>query len=169
VKNVVEKDIWNWVQNYIEVNHEFYNYKFPPCPYAKSARLKNSVEVSAYEKDYIKFIKNEIIFLLKNKKITTKILTFPNYFKFNICLKFLINNINKKLIKRDYYIQYGNAVGTNSLYDGGPYFIIIINKLSDVLDAHQSLIKTEYYSFWSKKHYDVVVTRRQKFFEKYKK
>ena len=144
MKNIVEKDIWEWIKNYIEVNHEFYDYKFPPCPYAKSSRLKNN-------------------------NLTTKILAFPNYFKFNICLKFLINNINKKLVKRDYYIQYGNAVGTDSVYDGGPYFIIIINKLSDVLSAHNSLAKTDYYSFWSSKHYDTVVNRRKNFFEKYKK
>ena len=144
MKNIVEKDIWEWIKNYIEVNHEFYDYKFSPCPYAKSARLKNN-------------------------NLTTKILAFPNYFKFNICLKFLINNINKKLVKRDYYIQYGNAVGTDSVYDGGPYFIIIINKLSDVLSAQNSLAKTDYYSFWSSKHYDTVVNRRKNFFEKYKK
>ena len=170
MKNIVEKDIWEWIKNYIEVNHEFYDYKFSPCPYAKSARLKNTVAVSAYDNDgYSSFIINEIKLLLKNNNLTTKILAFPNYFKFNICLKFLINNINKKLVKRDYYIQYGNAVGTDSVYDGGPYFIIIINKLSDVLSAQNSLAKTDYYSFWSSKHYDTVVNRRKNFFEKYKK
>ena len=25
----IKTDIWDWIQNYIEVNHKFYDYKFP--------------------------------------------------------------------------------------------------------------------------------------------
>jgi hypothetical protein len=54
MKTEIEQDIWNWITNYIEVNHEFYNYKFPPCPYARTARLKGSVDIVAYESGNIK-------------------------------------------------------------------------------------------------------------------
>ena len=74
--------------------------------------------------------------------------------------------------RKDYYSQYGFALNTKSQYPGlfnsGPYFIVIINKLSDVLSGHQALLNTDYYKPWANHHYDAVVNRRQKMYEKYK-
>ena len=71
----------------------------------------------------------------------------------------------------DYYTQYGIALKTKSRYPGlfenGPYFIVIINKLSDVIAGHESLLSTNYYNHWAQSHYDSVVTRRQEFYQKY--
>jgi hypothetical protein len=70
----------------------------------------------------------------------------------------------------DLYAQIGSAIKTKSKYSGlfetGPYGIVIINRLSDILNGHQSLLKTDYYKSWSKEHYDAVVTRRQEVADK---
>ena len=70
-------------------------------------------------------------------------------------------------------MQYGKALNTSSGYPGifenGPYFIVILNKLSDVLLAHQSLLYTNYYKNWDKKHFNEVVVRRQQALNKYTK
>jgi len=174
MNDIIEKDILDWVKNYIEVPHKFYNYQFAPCPYAKGARLKNLVDIKVYNSGNIfKFIKDNSIDLITEKKLNTRIMVFPPYFKLFFFLKWYLFYLNTKFVKQDYYIQFGSATTTKSKYTGlfigKPYRIIIINKLSDVIDASKILEKNSYYNNWNKKHYDTVVTRREKFFKKYKK
>lgn len=162
----IQKDILDWVINYIEVNHEFYDYKFPPCPYAKAARLKNLIEIIPYTSgNYFKFAKAQTIDL-DNK--TIKILVFPRKCRWYYHLHFYLRRLNRKLVLQDRFIQYGSATSTSSKYPGlkGPYFIAIINKLSDVTQGHKQLLKTDYYSYWDRKHYNEVVARRNKLLNK---
>jgi hypothetical protein len=86
-------------------------------------------------------------------------MAFPMRMRWYFHLHFMLNRLNKELVPQDLYIQYGKT---------DQYFIVITNKLSDVLDGHKSLLKTDYYKNWSKDHYDAVVERRQKIYEKYK-
>jgi len=174
MKSLIEKDVWRWITDYIEVNHKFYDYKFPPCPYAKAARLQGLVNVTAYIDGNInKFIECQANQLITDKKFNINILVFPSRMRWYLHVHYFIHKLNKKLIPQDYYLQYGTAIKTASKYpgilNGEPYFIVIMNKLSDVLDAHSSLLKTQYYVPWAKHHYDSVVTRRQKMYEKYSK
>ena len=167
MNNPIESDAWCWITDYIEVNHEYYNYKFPPCPYAKTARLNGMVKVSAYEYgSLIEFVKSQV-----DDTHDVKVMFFPSYIKWFFPFKIFLKSYNKFLVKKDFYIQFGTAVGTHSKYPGvfygQPYYVVIINKLSDVLNAHNSLSKTDYYKKWDKKHFTDVVTRRQKMFEKY--
>jgi hypothetical protein len=160
MNNEIEQNIWNWITEYIEVENEFYNYKFPPCPYAKSARLKGMVDVVAYTTgNPYKFIKHQIEDLNTHRKFNIKVMAFPMRMRWYFHLHFMLNRLNKELVPQDLYIQYGKT---------DQYFIVITNKLSDVLDGHRSLLKTDYYKNWAKDHYDAVVERRQKIYEKYK-
>jgi hypothetical protein len=159
MNNEIEQNIWNWIIEYIEVENEFYNYKFPPCPYAKSARLKGIVDVVAYNSGSpYKFIKQQIEDLNTHRKFNIKVMAFPMRMRWYFHLHFLLNRLNKELVPRDLYIQYGKT---------DKYFIVITNKLSDVLDGHKSLLKTDYYKNWSKDHYKAVVERRETLYKKY--
>ncbi len=171
--NTITEDIWNWITGYVEVNHKFYDYKFPPCPYAKSARLKGLVDVVAHQSgnmfDYIDQQTNDLI---NNKQYNIRILVFAPRYQYRYGLKKFINNLNQKIVPQDFYAQYGFALKTKSQYTGflnsGPYFIVIINKLSDVMAGHRALLNTDYYKPWAKHHYDAVVVRRQEMYDKYK-
>ena len=172
MKTVIENDVWQWITNYIEVNHKFYDYKFPPCPYAKAARIKGLVTVTAYENGNINnFIKSQVDSIITNKEFNVNVMVFPTRIQWFFHTHYFIHRLNKKIIDQDYYLQYGLAVKTASQYpgilNGEPYFIVIINKLSDVLDGHKSLLKTQYYTPWAKTHYDNVVGRRNRTYEKY--
>lgn len=174
MKKEVEQDILNWVTEYVEVNHKFYNYKFPPCPYARAARLKGLLDIVAYESGSARdFINSQTEDLLSTQKYNTRVLVFPAKFRWYFHIHWFIRKLNIKIINKDFYAQYGRAVKTQSKYNellkDKPYFIVIINKLSDVLDGHESLLKTDYYSAWPIKHYKDIVLRRNKFVEKYKK
>ena len=175
IKDIVEHDIWEWIQNFIEVNHKFYGYKFPPCPYAKTARIKGLVAVHAYTNGNVfKFIKTMSNKNIEQNKHSVMVLVLPPRIKFiNWIFSKFINNLNKTLVKNDYYAQYGTALTTTSSYTGlfnsGEYSIVIINKLSEILSGHKSLLKTDYYKPWAKHHYSAVVDRRQKMYDQYGK
>lgn len=172
-KSIIEKDIWDWVTGYLESPHSFYNYKFPPCPFAKAARLKKLVDVRVYSgSGCIKFINQETEDLISDQNVNTRILVFPHYIRWFYFVKWFVKRLNKKVIPKDYYLQYGKAIKTESKFGGlfknKSYFIVIINKVSDVVSGHQALLNTDYYKDWSTEHYHDVVTRRQEMFERFK-
>jgi len=174
IKDQIEDEIRNWIINYIEVNHKFYNYKFPPCPYARAARLKGQLDITVYESgSVLQFIKNQIDQLISLPNLKTRVIVFPPKIKYYFWLPFMIRQINKRIIGLDYYAQYGTAIHTQSAYNGTlknkPYRIVVVNKLSDVLDGHKALLNTDYYKPWAEHHYDAVVTIREKLYEKYKR
>lgn len=170
-KKQIQQDILDWIIGYIEVNHEFYNYKFPPCPFAKSARLKDMLDIQVWEHgNFYKFAKEQAYDLYNHTNYTVRILVFPHSLKYRFWMKNSIAKLNAKLVSLDLYAQIGSAIKTSSKYPGlletGPYGIIIVNRLSDILNGHQNLLKTDYYKSWSEDHYNAVVTRRQEIVSK---
>ena len=170
----IKQDLWQWITDYIEVNHKFYDYKFPPCPYAKSARVKGLVDIVAYESGNINdFIQPQVNDLIAGKKYNVRIMAFPARFKWYWQVKNFIVGLNNQIVPNDFYIQYGTALKTQCRYPGwfnsGPYFIVIVNKLSDVIAGHKALLSTDYYKSWAPHHYDAVVSRRQEMYKKYHK
>ena len=166
----IEQDIWNWVTNYIEVANEFYNYKFPPCPYAKSARLKGLMDIVAYKNGSIKdFINSQVNNIVEHKKFNVRVMIFPAHVRWYFHIHRHVQNLNKEIISKDYYAQYGRALQTASQYpgmfNGKPYFIVIVNKLSDILSGHESLLSTDYYDNWTTRHYEHVVNRREQIYK----
>ena len=173
IDQIVEKDIWAWIKEYIEVPNKFYDYKFAPCPYAKAARQKGLVMVKGYKDGKIKdFISQSVRDLVVDPAHDIIVLAMPPRARWTWGVKRLINKLNAEVIPDGYYVQHGFAVKTKSkypgLFNGGKYFVVLVNKLGPVLEGHRSLLKTDYYKPWSKKHYDAVVTRRQEMYDKYK-
>jgi len=173
LKLKIENDIWDWIKNYIEVDNKFYDYKFPVCPYAKAARQKGVVTVKAWTTGSIKeFITHSVRELVADPIYDFVVLTMPPRARWTWGIKRLVESLNAETISQDYFAQYGVAVKTKSLYPGlfnsGKYFVLVVNRLGPVLEAHKSLLKTDYYKPWSKKHYAAVVTRREDLVDKYK-
>ena len=165
MKTETEKDIWDWITNFIEVNNEFYDYKFPPCPYAKAARLNGLVDVKTYDRgNPYSFVKNQVDDLLKQQKFSVRVIAFPHWMRWLYPLHWAIQRLNQKAIGQDCYIQYGKIVDIVK----HSHFIVIVNNLTGVLSAHSSLRQTDYYNNWSDKHYYEVVVRRQHAYEKHK-
>ena len=165
-KDLIKQDIYDWVVNYIEANHAFYDYKFPPCPFAKAARLKGMLDIQVCEQgSYYNFAEKYVTSMSTDTNFTVRILVYPHSLKYRFWMKKQIAKLNTKIVGMDLYAQIGSAIKTKSKYPGlletGPYGIVIINRLSDILSGHQSLLKTDYYKSWSDQHYHAVVTRRQ--------
>lgn len=173
INQQVENEMWDWIKNYIEVPHEFYDYKFPICPYAKSARLKGMLDVKAYNSgNFKKFITDNLRALIADEKHKICVLVMPPRTQWIFGIKRFINKLNAEFIPQGCYIQFGSAIGTNSKYPGifnqGAYYVVFMNQINWVLDGNKELLKTDYYKNWSKKHYNSVVVRRQNLIDKYK-
>jgi hypothetical protein len=170
----IEHDIWEWLKNYIEVEHKFYDYKFSVCPFAKAARLKGDVTVKIYSSGSIKeFIKSTVTQTIADPDHSICVMIMPPRARWTFKLRKMISKLNQEIMSQGYFIQMGAAVNTASLYTGwlnqGPYFAVFLNQLKPVLDGHNYLLTTDYYSYWSRKHYKDVVIRRQKTYEAYLK
>ena len=63
----VTQDIEQWIQNFVEVPHPALG-GFPPCPYARSARLKRSYEVFVGSDPYFD-LKNRTRYGMGNKEV----------------------------------------------------------------------------------------------------
>jgi hypothetical protein len=140
----IEHDIWEWLKNYIEVEHKFYDYKFPVCPFAKAARLKGIVTVKAYKSGNVKeFIQSNVKETLVDPAHNICIMILPPRARWALGLRKMVDNLNKELMLQGYFIQMGNAVNTSSLYPGwfnqGNYFAVFLNQLNPVLDGHKYL------------------------------
>jgi hypothetical protein len=168
-KDRIELDIWQWITEFVEKNHKFYDYRFPPCPYARQARLKGLVDVHACQGNSYLFTHQQIADLVKHKKYNVRVLAYPYWQRWNYPLRWWITWRNRSLVDDDYYAQFGAAVSTTSKYPGlfknKPYFIVIINKVSDVIAAQESLARTDYYKNWTDTHYHNVVVKRDRVFK----
>ena len=174
IASQVEQSVWSWIENYIEVNNKFYDYKFPVCPFAKKARIDGIVTVKAWEQgSYKDFISNTANALIANPDKHICVMVLPPRAKWTWGMPTLIEQLNAMAIPQGYFLQYGMAVATNSLYTGlfnsGEYFVVMINQLKPVLDGHKSLLRTDYYKNWTKDHWNTVVVRRQELYNKYQK
>jgi hypothetical protein len=165
----VTADIWAWIKNFVEQNHRFYDHRFPPCPYARAARLQGLVDVHACTGNAYKWTHTQIDNLVANKQYHVRVLAFPYWQRWNYLLRWSITRRNSSLVRSDYYAQFGAAVSTHSVYPGvfrgRPYFVVIINKVSDVVQAQASLARTDYYQNWTEQHYHNVVVKRSRVFK----
>lgn len=161
----IKQDILDWVINFIEVNHEFYNFKFPPCPYAKAARLAGLLNVTVYETGWLHtYINQNIQTIIADSKYTVTVLALPRRARYYFWLTRWLQYKNQRLVQHNLYAQLGTA-----RVNGNEYTIIIINKLDDIMNGHRSLSKTDYYSNWTTEHYNAVVTRRHQITIKHSK
>ena len=163
-QSTVKKDCTDWLIGFVEKPHEFYNFKFPPCPFAKKVRLENDMIIKSHHRgSIIQFAQFNIKLLLESKK--TVMVMFADVKHDTWLTRHRLKLLNKFLVKHDRYLQVAK-IETN----GKEYFGILINRLSIVLDGHKFLKnKTEFYKDWTESHYKIVVEDRNRLAKKYGK
>ena len=174
ITELVRQDINDWIVNFVEASNEFYGHKFPVCPYARAARLRQESTVCVYESGSIReFIWTSITDNLLSNKYKVILCVLPPRAQWLLKFDRYVAGLNKKIIPHDLYALLGQALGTISKYPGllnsGPYCVLGVNKLSAVLPAVESLKSAGYYDNWSDQHYKDIVELRQQSHEKYSK
>ena len=170
----VEQDIWSWIDNFITVTNEFYNDKFPPCPFARQAVESKTVDVQVWRSGGVReFIKDHAIGMRDSRSLSTRVMVFPPRTRMRWGIGDYVESLNAELIADNLFLNTGVATTTKSRYPGSPrkepYFIVIANSLDAVISGAESLMKTDYYAKWPADHYAHVVERRARMAKKYGK
>jgi hypothetical protein len=136
---------------------------FAICPYAKQAILQKSYDVINVDIDSIHGVLEDIEFT-KNDVV---ILIFDDYESYDI--EYLIDytkQLNEQYKSKDIVVLDNDprdlmiVNGVTTSYEHG--YLWIVQSLNDLNKKSSMLQKTNYYSYWSKKQLDEVVTWRNK-------
>ncbi|MCA8975480.1 MAG: hypothetical protein KDC98_12225, partial [Planctomycetes bacterium] len=159
----VVADLWRWIHEFVTVPNEFYGFKFAPCPYAHMAVRDSTVDVVAWESGDVRtFIREQAIVMRDAPRLTTRVMGFPPRTRFAWGISEFVEQLNAELIPDDVFLNTGIAKTTTSRYpgsDNSPYFIVVANSLTAVLDGAESLARSDYYKDWPREHYEIVVER----------
>ena len=173
LREQIENEITNWINEFITVPNAFYDGKFAPCPYARAAMSARAVDVAAWEAgDPRLFIREKASTMRDSGKIQTRVIVFPPRVQWSLGISEHVDTLNTELIADNIFLNTGVAKSTRSLYPGSgdrPYFIVVVNTLSEVLRGAKSLQKTTFYDKWPASHLELVVERRADMAERYGK
>jgi hypothetical protein len=163
----IETDLRDWINNFITVPNEFYNYKFAPCPYAKSAVLARQVDVVAWQSGDVRtFLRTHAIRMRDEREasgVTTLVMGFPPRIQRSWGVIDYVDALNIELISDNVFLNAGVTKTMESRYPGSngtPYFIVVANTLDAVLKGSNALQRTAFYKDWTPEQYRTVVERR---------
>lgn len=169
----IAHDVWTWINEFVTVNNEFYQYKFAPCPYARQAVSAKTVDVKVWRAGDVRpFIKEHAIGMRDSPKLTTRVMVFPPRIRFQWGISEYVETLNVELVPSNVFLNPGVAKTTKSRYPRSsakdPYFIVVANSLDAVLSGSDALMKTNFYDGWPREHYELVVERRARMARKYR-
>jgi len=172
IYQLVEQDIWAWIHDFVTTANEFYDYKFPPCPFARQAVLSKKVDVQVWQTGNVReFIRDNAVKMRESPSLTTLVMAFPSKTRFQWGINEYVEELNAKMISSNVFLNTGVAKTTKSKYPGSPsrepYFIVIANSLDAVMSGAEALSKTDYYKNWPAAHYALVVERRARMAKQY--
>lgn len=152
-----------WMTEFVEMpNNKLGNW--PPCPYARQARVNNKIAIKFSTVDEFTDVVRESFETLEDKEVV--VICFdhrtidPDY------LKGLVSGMNKTLMPINYVIledhpdspEYVNGVNMNF----GECGLLVLQKLDKLNKASEQLKEKGYYESWSQTELDEVVTWRFK-------
>ena len=169
----IERDVVTWIDQFIATPNEFYHGKFAPCPYARGAITAGTVDVAVWRAgDPRLFIKEQALAMRGSGNIQTRVIVFPPRVQSSLGISEYVDTLNMELIADNIFLNTGVTKSIPSRYPGSgdkPYFMVVVNTLSEVLRGAKSLQKTKFYANWPAPHYRLVVERRASMAERYGK
>ncbi|MES2932838.1 MAG: hypothetical protein V4805_05055 [Pseudomonadota bacterium] len=169
----IEQDIWTWMREFVAAPNEFYNGKFPPCPFAYRALVGETVDVPVWQSGDIRhFIREHAKSMTASPKLTTRVMAFPPRTQYAYGISEYVETLNTELIADNIFLNTGLTKTMQSRYPGSsgePYFVVVANSLEAVLKGAESLGRTEYYKDWPEEHFKIVVERRSTMAARYAK
>lgn len=158
----VKQDIEDWIVNFVEVPHPALG-GFPPCPYARSARLKNSYDVFIGSDPYFD-LKNRAKYGMGNKEVVVYVydpLEWPHDL-FSTSLDhanqdFLLAADLLTLEDHPDDVEMVNGVCMNQ----GTYALALVQSLSDLDTKAQSMARKGFYDTWPTDYLTALFQHRQ--------
>jgi hypothetical protein len=157
----VQKDIEQWIENFVEVPHPALG-GWAPCPYARKARLDRDYEVTlglAVIHDMVKLSKNG----LNGKSVVIVAYNVNDYsheaFSRDVDManqQFLLPNNLLALEDHPEDPEIVNGVKMNQ----GTYALVLVQSLSDLNEKAQLVAKKGFYDSWPEKYLEVLFKHR---------
>ena len=158
----VKQDIAAWIENFVEVPHPQLG-GWPPCPYARSARLKNSYEVCIGIDPYFD-LKNRSRWGMNDKEVIIYAYNPKdwNHRQFSVSIQsaneeYLIKNNLIALEDHPDDIEIVNGVCMNQ----GTYALALVQSLSDLNDKARTIAAKGFYHDWPEDYLQGLFKYRQ--------
>ena len=157
----IKAELDRWLVEFVEANSSALN-NWPPCPYAKSARLSGMIGTVFCEVSEFDSVLRESIQQLQHKDVI--VICFDHNMIDPVELQSWVEGMNKMLMPGDYVIledhpdapEYVNQVKMNFGHCG----LLVVQKLSKLNTASDRLRSQGYYDVWDQAALDQVVTWR---------
>lgn len=162
-----KQDILKWIQEFVEKPNPLLN-GWPPCPYAKEARLNNRIRILICEQSEISAtLESEATSLLKGPHEVTivalekdQMLSLPE-------TTTVVQKFRDAWAPKDIYLlkdhpldsEVTNGVSMNH----GRYQMFFLQRLSALQTAAAELKKAGYYDNWDPEYLGRVVSAREKY------
>jgi hypothetical protein len=157
----VKKDIEDWIVNFVEVPHPALG-GFPPCPYARSSRLKNSYEVYLGMNPYFD-LKNQARMGMGGKEVIIYVYDPKewNHALFSASLhsantEFLLHN--DMLALEDHPEDVENVNGL--IMNQGTYALALVQSLSDLNAKAKTMANKGFYDAWPEDYLQALFQHR---------
>jgi hypothetical protein len=160
--NTVQKDIEHWIENFVEVPHPALG-GWPPCPYAKKARLERDFEVRIGMDPYFDLVnlardglngKSVIIYAYNPAKW--------NYEQFSFSLRAANENY---LLKQDILALEDHPtdaeIVNGVVMNQGTYALALVQSLSDLNQKARQMAGKGFYNTWPENYLEMLFQHRQ--------
>lgn len=157
----IQQQLDQWLVNFVEANHEGLN-NWPPCPYARSARLRGLIATVFAEPQQFKDAIYQGMQTLADQDVV--VICFDHHNIDPQALQEFVEGINRDIMPQDFVVlddhphspEYVNGVCMNF----GVCGLLLLQRLSKLTDASQRLQSQGYYNAWDAKALAEVVTWR---------
>jgi len=159
---VIIKQLSDWIINFLEKPNVTLN-NWPPCPYARQARIYNKIEIIFTEASGIESAVNESLSVFDKMEIA--VICFDHKDIAPAILQELAIRLNKELMPKDFVILEDHpdiVENINGVHmNFGPCGLILVAPLSILNAASDKIASTGYYDTWTQSDIDDIVTWRK--------
>jgi hypothetical protein len=158
----VSQDIENWIVNFVEVPHPALG-GWPPCPYARSARMKKTYDVRIGVDPYYD-LKNQARWGMGDREVIIYVYD-PVAWPYEIFSGSLKNANHEHLLKADIIaledhpadVEMVNGVCMNQ----GQYALALVQSLSDLNTKAKLMAEKGFYHNWPEEYLTGLFEHRQ--------
>lgn len=158
----VKQDIANWIENFVEVSNPNLD-GWPPCPYARSARLKNSYDVIIGVDPYFD-LKNRSRWGMNNKEVIIYVYDASEWNHSQFAAS--ITSANEEYLVRNDLIALEDHPDDKEIVNGvcmnqGTYAMALVQSLSDLNSKAKIIAQRGFYNNWPEDYLQNLFQYRQ--------
>jgi hypothetical protein len=158
----ISKQLIQWMQEFVEIPHPRLG-NWPPCPYARQARLNNGIGIKFCTVPEFDDVLGESLQTLEQKEVV--VICFDHRTVAPDVLQQYVQAKNQVLMPIDYVIledhpdaeEFVNGIKMNFRHCG----LLVLQKLSKLNTASDRLKEKGYYKHWDQQALDEVVNWRK--------